>query len=197
MIGIYKITSPSGRVYIGQSVNIKNRFAYYKTLTKTNQRKLIRSFNKYGFENHVLEVVCECSIEELNTKERYYQELFDCVHSGLNCEYVSTDTKKAYRSEETRKKIGDFNRGIKRPKEICDKISKARKGMVFTDEHRESIRKSKTGQLNKRSILILNTFSGVIHESIAEAAFCYSLDHRTLSKYLLGHRRNKTCLVRI
>jgi len=197
MVGIYKITSPSGRIYIGQSVNIKQRFAYYKTCIRTNQRKLFNSIKKYGFENHVLEVVCECTIEELNTKERYYQELFDCVHSGLNCDYVSTDTKKAYRSEETRKKIGDFNRGTKRPKEICDKISRARKGMIFTDDHRENIKKSKTGQLNKRSILILNTSSGIIHDSIAEASFCYSLDHRTLSKYLLGHRRNKTCLIRI
>ena len=29
MIGIYKITSPTNRVYIGQSVNIKKRFRSY------------------------------------------------------------------------------------------------------------------------------------------------------------------------
>ena len=30
MIGIYKLTSPSNKVYIGQSLNIKNRLSKYK-----------------------------------------------------------------------------------------------------------------------------------------------------------------------
>jgi len=30
MIGIYKITSPSNKVYIGQSINIEKRFKSYK-----------------------------------------------------------------------------------------------------------------------------------------------------------------------
>lgn len=29
--GIYKLTSPSGKVYIGQSINLKNRFRHYKS----------------------------------------------------------------------------------------------------------------------------------------------------------------------
>ena len=32
MVGIYKITSPSGRVYVGQSTNIEKRFAEYRGL---------------------------------------------------------------------------------------------------------------------------------------------------------------------
>ena len=30
MIGIYKITNPKGKIYIGQSINIENRFKVYK-----------------------------------------------------------------------------------------------------------------------------------------------------------------------
>ena len=33
MIGIYKITSPTGKIYIGQSINLKRRFRDYKKLT--------------------------------------------------------------------------------------------------------------------------------------------------------------------
>ena len=29
MIGIYKITNPSGKIYIGQSINIENRKKIY------------------------------------------------------------------------------------------------------------------------------------------------------------------------
>jgi hypothetical protein len=35
--GIYKITSPSGKVYIGQSVDIKRRFTTYKILNKSKR----------------------------------------------------------------------------------------------------------------------------------------------------------------
>lgn len=81
MIGIYKITSPSNNIYIGQSINLERRLARYKSNLNSSkgQIRLNRSFIKYGVENHLFEIVLECSIEELNTKERYYQELFDCI----------------------------------------------------------------------------------------------------------------------
>lgn len=52
MIGIYKITSPSGKIYIGQSVNIERRFLDYKKSLKKSQIKLYNSIKKYGkFKN--------------------------------------------------------------------------------------------------------------------------------------------------
>ena len=60
MVGIYKITSPSGRVYIGQSVNIEKRFlSYSKLLRCKTQIKLFRSFLKYGVINHIFETIEE------------------------------------------------------------------------------------------------------------------------------------------
>ena len=32
VVGIYKITSPSGKIYIGQSIDIQKRFKHYKQL---------------------------------------------------------------------------------------------------------------------------------------------------------------------
>jgi group I intron endonuclease len=81
MVGIYKITSPSGKIYIGQSVEIERRFNSYKRMYVKNKGvvKLYRSFLKYGVDNHIFEVVCECEESQLNEKERYYQEMFDCI----------------------------------------------------------------------------------------------------------------------
>lgn len=108
MIGIYKITSPSGRIYIGQSNNIERRFKEYKSLNNCKtQLKLFRSFLKYGVINHIFEFVEECIIEELNIKERYYQELFDCVEYGLNCFYTKTNEKPRVNSKEYKQKISD------------------------------------------------------------------------------------------
>ena len=54
--GIYKITSPTGRVYIGQSVDIKRRIRVYRYPEQVkSQRKLYDSLNKYGYEKHKFE----------------------------------------------------------------------------------------------------------------------------------------------
>lgn len=81
MTGIYKITSPTGKIYIGQSVNLKRRFRDYKKLTNKikNQRKLYRSFLKHGVENHQFDIIEYCSEEELNCSERFWQDEFDVI----------------------------------------------------------------------------------------------------------------------
>jgi len=75
MIGIYKITSPSGRIYIGQSVDINRRLSRYKNLSKqvSSSIKLYRSLLKHGPENHIFEIVELCEKPFLNEKERYWQ----------------------------------------------------------------------------------------------------------------------------
>lgn len=57
MVGIYKIISPSGKIYIGQSVNITRRFKQYKRLQCPQQTHLYNSFLKYGVNYHKFEVV--------------------------------------------------------------------------------------------------------------------------------------------
>lgn len=194
MIGIYKITSPSGRVYIGQSVNIAYRFNYYKGGHCKSQKKLYRSFIKYGVENHSFEIICECDKSELNDKERYYQILYKCVTHGLNCDLSNDSNCPKERSEETKKKISLYQTGIVRSSITRSNMSEARKGLKFSDSHKENIRKSKQGQNNKRSKLIIDLATGVYYESIAEAGICHNIDSRTLSRYLNGTRRNKTML---
>ena len=46
--GIYKITSPSGKIYIGQSKDINLRIIYYKNARCKCQQKLYYSILKYG-----------------------------------------------------------------------------------------------------------------------------------------------------
>jgi len=55
---IYKITSPSGRIYIGKSSSWKSRLSSYKNLSGAkNQPILLNSLNKYGFDNHIIEII--------------------------------------------------------------------------------------------------------------------------------------------
>lgn len=81
MIGIYRITNIiNNKVYIGQSINIEDRFAHHRSSLSHNRHEnehLQRSWNKYGAQHFMFEVLEECSEEELDSKERYYINLFD------------------------------------------------------------------------------------------------------------------------
>jgi len=89
--GIYKITSPSGKIYIGQSNNITKRWTNYKSISKSNdgQPKLKNSFDKYGVNTHIFEVIEECCFENLDCRERYWQDFYNATNTGLNCVLTS------------------------------------------------------------------------------------------------------------
>lgn len=132
MQGIYKITSPSGKIYIGQSVDIKRRFKKYKSLDCKHQIKLYNSFLKYGYINHKFEIILECEFEQLNELERFYQDLYNVVSkNGLNCLLTETSTKKSKVSDETRKRLSESGKGKKRSEETCRRISESKKGNQY------------------------------------------------------------------
>jgi group I intron endonuclease len=137
MVGIYKITSPSNRVYIGQSVNIEKRLNRYKRMSvKTKgQTKVWRSLVKYGAENHKYEVIEECDICLLNKRERYWQEFYDCVDNGLNCNYTKTSDKSGKVSKETLKRMSKAQKG-----------NSNWLGRNHTEESKEKIRKKAIGR---------------------------------------------------
>lgn len=111
LCGIYRITSPVDKIYIGQSKNFENRFSDYRRGRCPQQRKLFNSFYKYGFSNHIIEIIEICEIEDLNCRERHWQDFYDVKNreKGLNCVLVSCGNKKeerlpSYRIEKYNKK---------------------------------------------------------------------------------------------
>ena len=73
--GIYRMISPTNKVYIGQSRDITNRKSRYKTLTCKNQIKLHNSLLKHGFNNHNFTVMLtlpnDISQNVLNSYEEF------------------------------------------------------------------------------------------------------------------------------
>lgn len=106
--GIYKITSPTGRIYIGQAEIITKRWKEYKYMNSKVERqtKLWRSFKKHGVENHIFEVLEDCPLEDLNCRERYWQDFYDVLNGGLNCTLQECGEQRRVFSEEVREKIG-------------------------------------------------------------------------------------------
>lgn len=110
--GIYMIISPTAKVYIGQSVDVDRRIKGYKRMDCTGQVRLFASLMKYGYDNHYFSVIEYCSIEELNERERFWQDEYEAINDyGLNCKLTSDSDKTGKVSLETRKKMSDKRKG--------------------------------------------------------------------------------------
>ena len=146
MIGIYKITSPSGKIYIGQTTNYSKRYNAYKNHKCKLQPKLFASIEKYGFINHTIEILKECQIEDLNYYERYYQEYYESVLNGLNLRYTATTDKSGFMSEETKKKMSDSGKGKIITEEWRKNLSIAGTNRKHTEEEKQKISQANKGK---------------------------------------------------
>ena len=193
MIGIYKITSPTKKVYIGQSVNIERRFKEYKKLNCKTQPIIYKSLLKYGFDKHKFEILCECDIKELNDKERYYQDIFSATgKNGLNCTLTKSSDRSGKFSDEHKLKISKANKGKIFSEETRKKMREWQIGKVLSDGHKKKL--SIASQINgHRKKIILNTETGIFYNGNKEAAKTININPYTLRGYLNGNTKiNKT-----
>jgi group I intron endonuclease len=195
VIGIYKITNPKGKIYIGQSINVKYRFDTYRRLGKdvSNSPKLYRSLLKYGYVNHKFELIEECYIELLNDRERFYQDLYNVVSDGLNCILTKTNTKSGKGnpiSEKQKKQISKVHKGKILSEETKEKIKIARSKQVITEEHKRKISENSG---SARIVLDLNT--GVFYNSAKELAVLYGLKPNSVVCKLIGKIKNNTSFI--
>lgn len=157
MIGIYKIVTPSGKIYIGQSVNIERRILCYKRLDCKRQLGIYNSLLKYGVDNHKFEIIEECSIEELNNKEVFYIKLYNTFNTkhGLNLRdggkhfNKMSDESKIKLSNSLKGKPKYSLRGKKRSNETKSKISYANSIRVISNETRIKMSISKKNISNE------------------------------------------------
>ena len=82
--GIYKIENlVNGKVYIGQSKNIYERWYCHKNKlnsNKHNNKYLQNAWNKYGNENFDFSILEECSQDEIDDLEIYYIKKYDSAN---------------------------------------------------------------------------------------------------------------------
>lgn len=147
--GIYKITSPIGRIYIGKSVDISSRFNVYKNIKCKSQPRLFNSLKKYSPTNHTFEILIECSEDKLNELEKYYIKLYGTFNSenGLNLKEVGEG---GMFTEETKRKISLANKGVKLTLEHRKKLSEAKKGKPTWNKGLKSSKESVLKMINSK-----------------------------------------------
>lgn len=146
IIGIYKIENIEGQVYIGQSLDVRERSLNYSNMQSKlkRQRKVYESILKYGWKNHTFEVIETCSKEELNCRERYWQDFYDVLgDKGLNLTLQNCGDQKLVLSEATLEKLREASTGRIASEETRGKISQAHSGKIVSEETKQKMSKSK------------------------------------------------------
>ncbi len=139
--GIYKIISPTKKIYIGKSANLPDRRQRYSQYRCKAQRKLYNSLMKHGWNKHKFEIICECSESELNELEIYYIKYYQSFNTkhGMN---LREGGEGGRMSESTKKKLSIINKGKKASKETKQKLILLHLGKKFSKETKEKMRLS-------------------------------------------------------
>lgn len=143
MVGIYKITNPESKIYIGYSKNIEKRFNQHKNLQFKGNIKLRESLTKYGGDSHLFEVVEEIDISILNyrdsnsilrKRERYWIEELGTFYDGLNENRGGSGC--GSHTSESKQKISESLKGRPKPSDFGDN----RKKWQHTEEFKDKIK---------------------------------------------------------
>lgn len=127
--GIYCIENLiTNKKYIGQSKNIARRWEAHRSALNNGahvNRHLQSAWNKYGELNFSFYILEYCAEEYLNQKEQYWIAYYNTKDGGYNLTCG-----------------GDGRVGMICSETTKEKISKANKGKVRTDEQKRRIRES-------------------------------------------------------
>jgi hypothetical protein len=87
--GIYKITNlTNGMCYVGQAVNVADRWKQHikrgMGAEVPTRNKLYPAMLAIGVENFSFELIEDCTKEELNEKEQYWQDFFKAKEFGYS-----------------------------------------------------------------------------------------------------------------
>lgn len=131
-VGIYIIKNiVNNKVYIGSSARcIRERICIHKRRLKHRVHEnsyLQNSYNKYGIEAFIFEVLELCEKDKCIEREQYYLDLYQSYkrHIGYNININANSTL-----------------GMKLSDEHKQKISILKKGVPLSNEHKQKIKQS-------------------------------------------------------
>jgi group I intron endonuclease len=163
MRGIYKITNPECKIYIGLSKNIEKRWKQYKNKVGDSNNNLQESLKYLGYDNHLFEIkeLIEFDVKltdkENNTilrkREKFWIDFYKSNINGLNQNKGGSGP--GSQSEESKQKISEALKNKPKPSDFGTN----RKKWQHTEEF-----KDKAKLAPRCPILMFNLEGDFIHE---------------------------------
>jgi len=189
--GIYKITNPNGKIYIGKSKDIEYRFIQYYLLDKrVIGIKLFNSLQKYGWDNHIFEIIEECDKTQLNEREIYWIQQCGSVENGLNLKYGGDggDWSDELKQKASINRIGKSSPLKGKPRSFKGRIS-PNKGKKRSEESKKltSLKLKNKPQNGKH---IVNYITNQKWISASEAGRYYNVSSVTIHNWVKKDKNN-------
>lgn len=175
--GIYCLKNLiSGKMYIGQSVDIYGRWKEHMSTLRAGRHAshyLQNSFNKHGEKVFLHGVIEHCTKEELNEREYYWINFYDAYNKGYNQTIPNPRTGKRTFTEEDKLKHSIISKN--QWNKLSKKVKQERIALL------NSVRPEPI--LKKVSIYDKNTFEKIREfNSFVECADYFKITHKKMCK---------------
>lgn len=201
---IYKLTSPSGKIYIGQTQCLYKRFQSYRRPRATKYLK--NAILKYGLENITVEIIeKDILLEKLDEMEQFYLDTLQPFgNNGYNiCREASTTRGRKRPKEELigiseymKTRVGALNNfyGKTHTEETKKLISYKNSNNKLTQKHIQAFCKAGQDSIKRKVSQIDKNTEEVIKiwNSIQEAADVLGTYASSVTSVCRGYKNAKT-----
>lgn len=197
MIGIiYLLTSPSGKQYVGQTIQeLHKRVNGHVNSSNREDATINKAIRKYGIGSFKKEIIITIQTDEVNIFNQLnkLEELFIKIYNTYKRGYNSTTGGGSRKpTDEVRKKQSISHIGNKASEETKLKMSIKSKGRKHTEEAKEKLRQINLGKKHTKETLIklsiskLKAFekSRLLHNG-------YALSEQTRNRMSISSKLNK------
>ena len=141
--GVYTITAPSGRQYVGSAVNFNSRWSvhrYHLQAGTHHSRKLQAAWNKYG-EQLRFDRLLICAREHV---VMYEQLAIDALRPALNVAPMAGSSLGYRHTQETKARFNE-RKQARKDTPACLAAMAARRGVPLSEEHKAKVQAAKIG----------------------------------------------------
>ena len=176
---IYKIKSPSNKVYIGKTYNLRKRINGHKSHSKKGFKHILyNSIRKYGWDLHKLEVIEEIADELMNEREMYWIKEFNTYYlnnsQGMNMTLGGDGQRSSWMKD------------TKRRKDQSEKFSKEGNpfyGKTHSEENRAIISKAAIERNLKNGTRVPEWGVEKGRKKVMRPVLCYNSDGEFIKEY--------------
>jgi len=198
-VGIYLITSPTGKVYIGQSWQLQKREKSYSRGYCYHQPKIFASIKKHGWDSHTFEVLIYLRKDVKQSIMNYFECMFIDYYKdlGFNLMNIRGGGSNGKISKETIEKIRNKQKGVPRP---YAKNNKTQLGKKLSKETKIKISNAlkSSGRYdgaNNPSAKVVYQYSKSgdfirVWPCMMDAARFYNINKSRISRCCLGGRKS-------
>lgn len=184
--GIYCITSlDTGKKYVGRSADLKIRLRSHRYDSVSLPHKsplLYTDMNTYGIERFRVELLEQCSVGDLMSRERYWLDLLGVERDGYNRHFAGFR-----HSDETKQRLSQVRKGRVISGEHRERLSQANMGKAHSEERKKAIRDAIRKQ-SKLSVDDVREIKRLLKQGVKQREIIdiYHINRVTLYRIKLG-----------